>query len=114
MVVMESQRTVDGKTSVEYRLYISSCKASAAYFLTATREHWHIENKLHWVLDVAFREDESRLRQGHGAENFSVIRRVALNWLKKEKTEKTGVANKRCRAGWDQDYLETVLAGLQT
>ena len=114
MVVMESQRTVEGKTSVAYRLYISSCKASAAYFLNATREHWHIENKLHWVLDVAFREDESRLRQGHGAENFSVIRRVALNLLKKEKTEKTGVANKRCRAGWDHNYLEKVLAGLQT
>lgn len=114
IVVMESQRTVDGKTSVEYRLYISSCKASAAYFLKATREHWHIENKLHWVLDVAFREDESRLRQGHGAENFSVIRRVALNLLKRENTQKIGVANKRCRAGWDQGYLEKVLAGLLT
>lgn len=114
IVVVESHRTVGQKTTIEHRFYISSCQRSAAYFLQATRTHWHIENKLHWVLDVAFREDESRLRQGHGAENFSVLRRISLNLLTKEKTEKTGIENKRRRAGWDQDYLERVLSGLQT
>lgn len=114
IVVIESHRTVGTETAIEHRFYITSCSRPAAYFLTASRDHWHVENKLHWVLDVAFREDESRLRKGDGAENFSVLRRIALNLLKQEKTDKTGIENKRSRAGWDQDYLETVLAGLQT
>ncbi len=113
LVVIESHRTVGDQTTIEHRLYISSSRQSAAYFLKATREHWQVENNLHWVLDVAFREDECRLRKGDGAENFSVLRRIALNLLKKEKTEKTGIENKRCRAGWDQGYLERVLSGLQ-
>ena len=113
IVGVESQRTVNGETAIEHRLYITSCAQTAAYFLAATRAHWHVENRLHWVLDVAFREDESRLRQGDGAENFSVLRRMALNLLKREKTEKIGIEGKRCRAGWDQDYLEKVLAGLR-
>ncbi len=72
----------------------------------AIREHWHAENKLHWVLDVVFREDESRLRKGHGAKNFSMLRRMALSLLKKEKTDKTGTETKRLRAGWDNNYLK--------
>lgn len=112
IVVIESERTISEKTSIEHRVYISSKKRSAKYFLQATRDHWHVENKLHWTLDVAFREDESRLRKGDGAENFSVLRRIALNLLKKEKTEKTGIETKRLRSGWDNDYLLTVLAGL--
>jgi len=114
IVVIESHRTVGAETTIEHRFYITSCAQTAAYFLKASRDHWHVENKLHWVLDVAFREDEARLRQGDGAENFSVLRRIALNLLKQEKTEKTGIENKRSRAGWDQQYLETVLSGLQT
>ncbi len=112
IVVIESKRTISGKTTIAHRVYISSKKRSAKYFLQATRDHWHVENKLHWTLDVAFREDESRLRKGDGAENFSILRRIALNLLKKEKTEKTGIETKRLRAGWDNDYLMKVLAGL--
>ena len=113
-VVIESQRRVGDQATIEYRLYISSKKQSAAYFLQSTREHWHVENKLHWVLDVTFREDRSRICKGDGAENLTILRRIALNLLKKEKTEKTGIENKRARAGWDQLYLEIVLSGIQT
>ena len=112
IVVVESHRTVGTTTTIEHRFYITSCRQTAAYFLTATREHWRIENQLHWVLDVAFREDDARVRKGHGAENFAILRRMALNLLKQEKTEKTGIENKRSRAGWDQAYLEKVLTGL--
>jgi len=75
-----------------------------------TRRHWHIENCLHWVLDIAFREDECRLRKDHGPHNFAILRHIALNLLKPEKTNKLGIKNKRLRAGWDTDYLLRVLA----
>ena len=112
IVVIESEREFGDKTSIEHRYYISSKSRSAEYFLESTRNHLHIENKLHWTLDVAFREDESRLRKGDGAENFAVLRRIALNLLKKEKTEKAGIETKRLRSGWDNKYLIKVLSGL--
>ncbi len=77
--------------------------------LSAVREHWAIENSLHWTLDVAFNEDDSRVRVGNAAENFSILRRMALNMLKAESTLKVGVKAKRKTAGWDPDYLLTVL-----
>ena len=76
----------------------------------AVREHWGIENGLHWVLDVAFRENECRVRVGHAAENFVVVRHLALHLLKGERTAKIGVGAKRLKAGWDAQYLRTVLA----
>ncbi len=114
-VIIESERTLNGITTIEHRFYITSDKnKSADEFITSTRDHWHVENKLHWVLDVAFREDESRLRKGHGAENFSILRRISLNLLTKEKTEKTGIETKRLRAGWDDNYLIKVISGMST
>ena len=113
VVVIESERTLgEGPTTLDRHWFISSRKGTAAYFLAAKRAHWQVENGLHWVLDVAFREDESRVRKGDGAENMSVLRRMALNLLKREKTDKGGVEAKRCRAGWDEQYMHTVLAGL--
>ncbi|MCB1318232.1 MAG: ISAs1 family transposase, partial [Leptospiraceae bacterium] len=110
--VVEAERTDNGKTSLEMRYYIGSIPPQAALFAKAVRGHWGIENSLHWVLDVAFREDECRVRKGHGAENLAVLRHIALNAVKQEKTAKIGVKNKRLRAGWDEAYLAKILAGI--
>ncbi|HWZ46554.1 MAG TPA: ISAs1 family transposase, partial [Candidatus Saccharimonadales bacterium] len=75
----------------------------------AIRQHWGIENKLHWVLDVAFGEDLCRKRAGHAAQNFSLINRLVLNLLKQDKTSKLGIHGKRLKAGWDNNYLLRVL-----
>jgi predicted transposase YbfD/YdcC len=88
--------------------------ASANQLLNSVRIHWAIENSLHWVLDIAFREDECRLRKDHGAHNFAILRHIALNLLKQDERLKVGIKNKRLRAGWDQDYLLSVLRPLFT
>jgi predicted transposase YbfD/YdcC len=112
VVMIESERTINNETSLEHRYYISSsCKRNAEYFLKSTQNHWAIENKLHWVLDVAFREDEARIRKGNGAANFSLLRHIAVNLIKHEKTAKVGVKIKRQMAGWDNSYLKKVLYG---
>lgn len=95
---------------MEVRYYLSSLRGNAKEFGTAVRDHWSIENRLHWSLDMAFREDESRMRMGNSAENFALIRRLALSLLKKETTLKLGIKNKRLAAGWDEQYLLKLLA----
>lgn len=91
------------------RYFISSCSGSAKYFLQAIRQHWQIENGLHWVLDIAFREDESRIRRDNAPQNMAVLRRLALNLLKQETSVKVGIAAKRKMAGWDNEYLLKLL-----
>lgn len=108
--MVESERTIDGQTSIEYRYYIGSIENNAAVFGQSVRHHWGIENSLHWRLDLGFREDESRIRKGYSAENFAVMRHVAINLLKQDRTTKLGVKNKRLKAGWDDDYLEKLLS----
>lgn len=113
IVLVETERTIDGKTSTTRRHYITSrSKFSAKAALAASRSHWGIENQLHWVLDVAFREDDRRVRAGYAAENFAVIRHIAVNLLKGVtglNGKKLGVKNKRLLAGWHGGYLLRVL-----
>lgn len=110
LAMVESERTENGQTASQTRYYISSLPNDARRLLSGVRTHWGIENSVHWVLDVAFGEDNSRVRVGNSAENFSILRRMALNMLKSETTLKVGVAAKRKRAGWDGEYLLKVLA----
>jgi predicted transposase YbfD/YdcC len=104
------ERRMGEETSVESRYYISSLPGGAEQLLWAVREHWGIENSVHWVLDIAFREDESRVRKGHGQQNLATMRHMALNLLRRETTSKGGVKAKRLRAGWDPAYLIKVLS----
>jgi predicted transposase YbfD/YdcC len=110
--LIESERKILGKPpTFERRYYLLSLDGGVERFAQASRSHWGIENQLHWCLDVAFREDDSRIRSGHAPENMTLIRHVALNLLGKESSVKVGKKAKRLKAGWDNDYLTKVLAG---
>ena len=110
LIMIEAQRRQGSQVTSETRYYISSLPAGARALLRAVRSHWGIENRLHWVLDMAFREDESRIRTGHAAHNMSILRRLALNLLRRETTAKGGIAAKRKQAGWNNEYLLKVLS----
>ncbi len=112
MGMVQAQRWTVDKHSSETRYYISSLAGDASEFGTAVRSHWHIENKVHWILDVAFQEDLSRIRSGYAAENFAVLRHIALNLLQHETSAKCGIKAKRLKAGWNEGYLLKVLSSL--
>ena len=111
LIKIESERCNKATLQMEKetRYYISSLSANASHLNRCIRAHWGIENSLHWVLDVAFNEDQSRKRAGHAAQNFSVLNRIALNIIKNERTSKAGVKSKRLKAGWDTKYLSALL-----
>lgn len=111
IVMVQRERSMDGVTSLETSYYITSLTSHAALLARAVRGHWGIENSLHWVLDIAFREDESRIRKDHAPANFATIRHMALNLLRKETSLHRGIKGKRLKAGWDTDYLERILRG---
>ncbi len=105
----ERYRKVSGKTEREIRYYITSLRPDAARLNTVVRQHWGIENKLHWVLDVGFGEDLGRKRAGHAAQNFSLLNRIALNLLRQDKSSKRGIKGKRLKAAWNDPYLLKLL-----
>lgn len=102
-------RQVKDSISTEFRFYLVSFGDDVKRFAQAARGHWNIEINLHWSLDVSFHEDLCRVRTGHAAENFALIRHMALNMLKSETSSKVGIATKRKKAGWDHRYLAKIL-----
>jgi predicted transposase YbfD/YdcC len=110
---VEGKRIVNGQESVEQRYYLSSLSADAKEFARAARGHWSIENSCHWVLDMVFREDESRMRIGNSQANFSILRHMALNLLKSDKSSSGGIKRKRLKAGWSNDYLARLVGNLK-
>jgi len=109
VVRIQSKRQRNEEISEHTRYYISSLTVPAARMLQLVRSRWSIENSLHWVLDIAFQEDHNRVHKDHGPENLAILRHVALNLVKQDKSLKLGVKNKRLKCAWDNDYLLRIL-----
>ncbi len=109
--MVEAQVERGDVVSCERRYFLTSLGCDAERFAQTVRQHWGIENSLHWVLDVSFREDDCRIRQDAGAQTMSVLRHIALNLIRRESSHKRGVKARRKRAGWDHSYLLRVLTG---
>jgi predicted transposase YbfD/YdcC len=109
IVQIKSTVIKNNKQTIEERYYITSLDGDAKFINQAIRTHWHIENKLHWVLDVIFKEDYCRLRKGNGAENMNIIRKIALNKMMADTSEKSNIKGKRKRCGWDDNYAAKIL-----
>ncbi len=110
---LRAQRWIGEEKSCEDRYHIASI-TGAEKVLKSVRSHWGVENGLHWILDMTFDEDRSRIRKESGAENLAVLRHIALNLLRQEKTCKRSIRGKRLLAGWDENYLLKVLGGLSS
>ena len=116
IVLVESARRsesapVNSPVPVQQRFYLSSLPCEAQTLLAAVRARWGVENNVHWCLDVAFDEDGSRVRKDHAAQNLAVLRRLSLNLLRQESSDKRGLKAKRLRAAWNSDYLLKLLCG---
>jgi len=108
---VEAERRIGRKVTEETRYFISSLRGSAKKLAEAARKYWDIENSLHWALDVTMNEDRSRIRKDHAPENLALLRRLALNLIKKTKRPKASVRGSIKKAGWDNSFLETILVG---
>ena len=111
IIKVASRAELNDRSRFETRYYVSSLPLSAARAAEAIRSHWAIENSLHWVLDVTFGDDQSRLRTGHGAKNMAIVRHFAIN-LVRDVNDKRSIKLRRKRAGWDPNYLATMLGHL--
>lgn len=109
LIMVETRRELNDQTSTERRYYLSSLARDAKRAAEAVRGHWGIENSSHWVLDVAFGEDDSRVRVGNAPENLALVRKLTHNLLQQETTLKRGIQTKRLKAGWDRSYLLKIL-----
>lgn len=109
IIRITSMRTINNTTTTEYRFYIASKVGNAAYFNKAIRTHWGIENSMHWVLDVQFNEDKIRKRKDNSAENFAIVRRMALNKISNVEYKRKGIENRRRLACINSEYLRQVL-----
>jgi predicted transposase YbfD/YdcC len=110
IAMVQNERRLNGKVSIENRYYISSLPCNASLVANAVRTHWSIENCLHWVLDVSFREDDSRIRKDNAPENMAVLRHFALNLISRDKSSKSTMKAKRKKAAWDHAYLIKLLS----
>ena len=109
--MVKAVRRVGEQATMARRYFISSLVSNAKSVLRAVRSHWGIENEVHWILDVTFREDDGRIRRDNGAENFAVLRHIALNLLKRETSAKLSIRAKRNQAAWDDGRRLKVLTG---
>ncbi|MFO1418456.1 MAG: ISAs1 family transposase [Methylotetracoccus sp.] len=109
LLMVESRREVNGAATTDRRYYLCSRQADAATLGSIVRGHWGIENALHWSLDVVFGEDQARMRMGNAAENFSILRRLALNLFRQDRSVKAGVKTRRLLAATDDAYRQKLL-----
>jgi predicted transposase YbfD/YdcC len=114
VVAVESIRSLNGsvKTDTEIRYFLSSCSDAPEVLAKSIRQHWAIENSLHWVLDVTFREDDCRVRDRTAVRNFALLRKIAINFVRRHRTSKTSLRGRRKTAGWNNDYMRQVLTGV--
>jgi predicted transposase YbfD/YdcC len=113
VLAVEAIRSVNStpKVETEIRYFLSSCRDEPAILGKAIRTHWAIENRLHWVLDVTFREDDSRVRDHHAARNLAILRKVAINLVSRDRSAKASIRARRKKAAWDDHYMRQLLAG---
>lgn len=109
LIKITAKREIKGKITTEHRYYISSLLDSAQNFNTYIRQHWSVENKLHWTLDMTFGEDYQRKRKQKAAQNFALIQKIALNLIKKDTSVKASIKSKRLLAAWDEEFLMKIL-----
>jgi predicted transposase YbfD/YdcC len=114
VLAVESIRSVNGsgKVKAEIRYFLSSCEDAPEALARAIRKHWQIENSLHWVLDVTFREDDCRVRERTAVRNFALLRKIALNLIGRHQGSRASVRSRRKMAAWDNEYMRQLLTGI--